>query len=110
MLGKAFINIGANLKPLQAAMGKAHKMITSAMKSMASSAASGIGNILKSGFDGIVKGAKYAAAALLGVGVASVKMAMDAESNVATFRALMGEGADEAEKWAETFSKSIRVR
>jgi len=61
----------------------------------------------KSTFSKMKRYAKWAVVALAGVGIASVKMAMDAEESENLFEVSMGNMADATRKWSEELSKAL---
>ena len=71
-LGQASVNIGANLKPLQEGIGRAKTMLSRGIRSMGMSAVRGIGRLFSRMFDTIVRSAKYATAAIVGMFAASI--------------------------------------
>lgn len=102
-LGKAKVNILANLKPLQRGLMNAK----TAVKGMVKSIASGSFKILRAGLVKITQAAKVAGAAILGIGIASVKIASDAQETANLFQVSMGDMADAAEEWVRRFAASI---
>lgn len=102
-LGKATVNILANLKPLRRGLINARLAVTK----MVSSISRGAFNILRAGLRKITALAKITAAALLGIGIASVKIAADAEETENLFTISMDKQIDAARLWVSEYSKSV---
>lgn len=109
-LGLAAINITANLKPLKKGLARANMLIRGMVKRAGSVMKSGFSlafRAIKSGLRTIIRLAKIAAAALLGIGIASVKIASDVQETDNLFKISMGSMADEAQSFATEYSKSL---
>jgi len=134
-LGNATVNITLNLAPLKDGLKRA-KVSVSAFRTEATSnmrkfsraaargfkslarvakrAASGIKRafrsafaFLRSGFNKIISLSKITAAALLGIAIASVKVASDTQETDNLFKISMGSMADSAATFARDYSKSL---
>ena len=101
-LGKAIINIMANLSPLKKGLANA----ASLTKKMVGSISRGAFNVLKTGLRKIITLAKLASVALLGIGIASAKIAADSAEAINLFNESLGDSKDEARAWAEQYSES----
>jgi hypothetical protein len=104
-LGKAVVNILANLKPLKRGLLAARVLVSRMVTSISRTSF----NLLKSGLRKIMSLAKLAAIAILGVGIASVKVASDSVETENLFRQSFGKMADEADRWAKKYSKSLNL-
>jgi len=124
-LGKATVNITANLKPLKEGLARAKSAVSSSVtrisrdikkigkvargvqKSLKFAVKfSGVGFVL-GGLKKIINLSKLATAAILGIGIASVKIATDIEETENLFRISMGSMAEEAEAFAKDYSRSL---
>jgi hypothetical protein len=111
-LGKATVNIMANLKPLQRGLKNANAAIKSMVKRAGSAMRAGFRasfKVITAGFRNIIRLAKLAAAAIIGIGIASVKIASDVQETENLFRISMGKMAASAQKWATSYSKSLNL-
>jgi hypothetical protein len=109
-LGLAAIDITANLAPLRKGIARANGLIKGMVKRAGSVMKSGFAlafRAIKSGLRTITRLAKITAAALLGIGIASVKIASDVVETDNLFRISMGSMADEAAAFAFEYSKSL---
>ena len=109
-LGKATVNILANLKPLQRGLATARV----AVKKMVSVAGSALKTGFKAGFRAVTSGlrrianlAKMAAIAILGIGIASIKVASDVQETENLFKISMGNMAEAAGVWVKEYSRSL---
>lgn len=102
-LGKAVVNIMANLGPLKRGLANA----AIATKKMVGSISNGAFRVLSSGIRSVIRLAKTATIALLGIGAASVKIAMDAEETENLFVESMGNMTDASRRWVQEYSKSM---
>ncbi|RKY06703.1 MAG: hypothetical protein DRP56_06935 [Planctomycetota bacterium] len=102
-LGKAVVNIMANLGPLKRGLANA----AIATKKMVGSISKGAFRVLSSGIRSVIRLAKTATIALLGIGAASVKIAMDAEETENLFVESMGNMTDASRRWVQEYSKSM---
>lgn len=64
-------------------------------------------SIMVSGMKTVVRWAKITAAALVGIGIASVKIATDVQETENLFNISMGSMSKSANKWAKEYSKSL---
>ena len=94
-LGDAFVDIRANLKPLVAGLKKARRATVNSMRAISSVALKGLTFGFKKAwaaakklFNGIKRLAQIAAAAIIGVTIATAKMAGGFERSMARVRAL----------------------
>jgi len=134
-LGKATVNILANLKPLKAGLRKARAAVLKATRDIKRDRAltrEALGNlfelsglkralgvvrfgftslfkIVRVGFRNMIRLSKLAAAALLGIGIASIKIASDVVETKNLFKISMGEMADAAERWSRDYSRSLNL-
>ena len=111
-LGTATVNIGANLSPLRRGLMNAQTLVAksvSVMGSLFKSVLGGALNIVTSLFHKIVAAAKYASIALIGVGIASLKMAADAEETENLFVESMGSMSDAARDWVKETATALRM-
>jgi hypothetical protein len=124
-LGKATVNITANLKPLRKALMQARASVKSSIKKIGATIkkikviAAGVQKSLRfvakfSGFNLVMTGlrkiaglAKIAALAILGIGIASVKIASDVNETENLFRISMGNMAESADAWVKQYSNSL---
>jgi hypothetical protein len=109
-LGLAKIDITANLAPLRKGIARANGLIKGMIKRAGSVMKSGFSlafRAIKSGLRTITRLAKITAAALLGIGIASVKIASDVQETDNLFKISMGSMADEAQAFATEYSKSL---
>lgn len=91
-LGEAWVNIRANMKPLQAGLKKAFTMVKNVMRKMTSF---------------ITRATKWAALGFVAVSTAAVKMAMDAQESENLFEVSMGNMARATRKWSDQMSKAL---
>jgi len=105
-LGSAYVDIRANLKPLRAGLKLARKTVATAMGGI-TSVIKGSAVMIKKALSGILKAVKWVTIALLGIGVASVKMAMDAIESENLFEVSMKSMADSTRKWSKEISNSM---
>lgn len=91
-LGEAWVNIRANLKPLQAGLRKAFKSVS---------------NMLKRITRTIIRAGKWAAVGFIAISTAAVKMAMDVEESENLFEVSMGKMARATRKWSEQLSAAL---
>jgi len=75
-------------------------------RTMRSALSSGL-KFIQSGLNSIIRLSKLAAIALLGIGVASVKVSADMQETSNLFDVAMGSMAGSAEKWAKDYSGSL---
>ncbi len=111
-LGKAKVNILANLKPLKRGLINARTLITGFMKRAGSVMKFGFTSafkVINKGLRKIVSLAKLAAAALIGIGIASLKIAADVEESENLFEIAFGDMADDVDKWAQKYSKATKL-
>lgn len=111
-LGKAKVNILANLKPLKRGLISAKAAIVGFMKRAGSVMKFGFTSafkVINSGLRKIVRLAKLAAVALIGIGIASIKIASDVVETENLFKISMGSMADSAGKFAKDYSKSLNL-
>lgn len=109
-LGKATVNILANLKPLKRGLLQAQVAVSSMVKRAGSLMKTGFTagfRIISAGLAKITRLAKIAALALLGIGAASVKIAADTEETANLFDISMGSMADSANEWVREYSSSL---
>jgi hypothetical protein len=109
-LGLAAIDITANLMPLRKGIARANTLIRGMVKRAGSIMKSGFSlafRAIKSGLRTITRLAKITAVALLGIGIASVKIASDVQETDNLFKISMGSMADEAQAFASEYSKSL---
>jgi hypothetical protein len=104
-LGKAVVNILANLKPLKRGLLNAKVLVTKMVSSITRTSF----NILKAGLRKIISLAKLAAVSILGIGIASAKVASDSVETENLFTQSFGDMADAADKWAKEYSKSLNL-
>lgn len=112
-LGKAVINISANLAPLRRGLISAKAAVVSSMAaigrsvtSMAKNLVGGAFRIISSGLRKLISLAKLAAIALLGIGIASVKISVDAEETENLFVESMGGMLNATRAWVTEYSKA----
>lgn len=91
-LGEAWVNIRANMKPLQAGLKKAFGMVKSVMRRMTRI---------------ITRAAKWAAVGFVAISTAAIKMAMDAQESENLFEVSMGRMAEATRYWSDRISKSL---
>jgi len=111
-LGKAVVDITANLKPLRAALAKAEGQVRGMIRRVGVALRRGFGmgfKAIQRALGSVVRLAKIAAAAILGIGVASVKIASDVQETDNLFRISMGSMAEEAAAFARNYSKSLNL-
>lgn len=111
-LGKATVNILANLKPLQRGLKNANAAVKAMVKRAGSAMRTGFRasfKLISAGFRNIIRLAKLAAAAIIGIGIASVKIASDVQETENLFRISMGNMAASAQRWATSYSKSLNL-
>jgi hypothetical protein len=109
-LGKATVNIVANLKPLKRGLAQARGAITSMVKRAGSALRTGFNvgfRVISSGLARITRLAKLTALAILGIGIASVKIASDVIETDNLFEIAMGNMTTSAQKWSTEYSKSL---
>lgn len=109
-LGKATVNILANLAPLKKGLISAKALVSTMVKSAGSAIKSGFSaafRVVTAGLRKIISLAKLAALAMLGIGAASVKIAADAEEADNLFTVAMGSMTESAQKWVSEYSKSL---
>jgi len=102
--------IKAQLNDIKQHFSKTATSITARAKKMsvmAGAAFSKMASFAKSAFNKIKQYAKWAVVALLGVGTASIKMAMDAQESENLFEVTMGGMAASTRKWSEELSKAL---
>jgi len=103
-LGKAFVTIGAKMKPLEKAFSKTRTMVTQW--------AGGIQRRLGAVFSGIVRKAKWmalgVAAAFVMIAKKTAEIGMAAQETENLFRVSMKKMTAEAEAWANKYAKIIR--
>lgn len=112
-LGEAKVNIRANLRPLRMGLKKARLLVTKSMKSLAGGVIGGIGRVIKSTVRTVITSVRrmvrIVTVALLAIGVASVKMAADAEESENLFDVSMGKMRDSVRAWSEVLSKALKL-
>lgn len=91
-LGEAWVNIRANLKPLQEGLRKAFKSVS---------------NMLRRITRTIIRAGKWAAVGFVAISAAAVKMAMDAEESENLFEVSMGKMAAATRKWSDRIANSL---
>lgn len=91
-LGEAWVNIRANLKPLQAGLRKAFKSVSDMLRRITRT---------------IIRAGKWAAIGFVAISTAAVKMAMDAEESENLFEVAMGKMARATRKWSDQISKAL---
>jgi len=91
-LGDAKVNIRANLAPLRSGLRAARSAVTNAMRSVART---------------IKRSMKIAAVAIAAVGVASLKLAMDAEESENLFTVSMGRMAKATREWSDNLADAL---
>ena len=112
-LGKAVVNITANLAPLKRGLASARLIIASSMKRFASGILTGIGSIVKRTMATITRTVRRAARiitlAFIAIGAASVKFASDAAEANNLFEVSFGSLTKEMEDWTRKFSKALQL-
>jgi len=113
-LGEIRVRLAADMKKLSDGLKKAGSAIRSFGRSVESwmrRAGAAILRFVKNAATRLLNFAKrtlkYVAVALTGIGIASVKMAMDAEESENLFRESMGRMGDAARKWSEEVSSAL---
>ncbi len=109
-LGKAKVNIVANLAPLKRGLISARAAVTRFVKISGAAMKTGFSagfRIISRGLRNIVSLAKLASAAILGIVIASVKVRSDVQETENLFTISMGKMADKAAVWVEEYSRSL---
>lgn len=109
-LGKAKVNIVANLAPLKRGLISARAAVTRFVKISGAAMKTGFSagfRIISRGLRNIVSLSKLAAAAILGIVIASVKVRSDVQETENLFTISMGKMADKAAVWVEEYSRSL---
>ena len=91
-LGEAVVNIRANLAPLSAGLKKAFSMVKGSITAIGKK---------------VINAGKWIGAALIGVGIASVKMAADMEESENLFEVSMGNMAKSTREWSDELSNAL---
>ncbi len=91
-LGEAWVNIRANLKPLQAGLRKAFKSVSDMLRRITRT---------------IIRAGKWAVIGFIAISTAAAKMAMDAEESENLFEVAMGKMAQTTRKWSDQISKTL---
>ena len=91
-LGEAYVNIRANLAPLEKGLARARQLVTSSLRRIARAT---------------MRMGKIAVVALLAIGAAAVKVAMDAQESENLFEVSMGKMADSTRKWSDELSGAL---
>lgn len=102
----ANVVIDVNMKKLAAQLAKA-RTVSTRTATMMQKSFKRMGRVLSRVFRVAARAAKWASLAILGVGIASVKMAMDAEESENLFEVSMGRMADAARKWSKEMSDAL---
>ena len=112
-LGKAVVNITANLAPLKRQLASARLLIISSMKKFAAGTFRGLTSIISSTMSRVVstvrRAAKIITVALIGIGIASVKFASDAAEANNLFEVSFGSLTKEMEAWTSSFAKALQL-
>jgi len=109
-LGKATVNILANLKPLKRGLISANAAVVGFVKRAGSVMKFGFTaafRVIKAGLRKITSLAKIAAVAMIGIGIASVKVASDVQETDNLFKISMGSMSKDAQSFAAKYSKSM---
>lgn len=109
MLGKAVVKIFGDLKPLQQAVAKARTLISRSIGGIARTIRNGIGRAMSFAVSSVKKAALLITASLTAIGVASMKLAMDAEESENLFSVSMGDMAESTRAWSEDLAKRLRL-
>ena len=104
--GKAFVDIGANLKPLKQGLLNAKAIVKKGIGTI-SSGLKGAFGLIQSGLTKIIRLAKLAAIALAGIGIATVKLSSDVEETENLFVESVGDMIDVAREWATEYSVAL---
>jgi hypothetical protein len=104
----ANIALEVDIKRLKSQLAKAKAASTKTATSMQKSFKK-MSKASDRAFSAIVKAAKYAAAAILAVGIASVKMAADIEDSEDFFVMSMGNMADSTRQWSEELADALHI-
>ncbi len=104
----AEVILDVNTARLAADLRKAEALVTRSVKKT-NKVFKQMDRAIQRSFRVITRLAKLAATALLAVGVASIKMAMDAEESENLFEVSMGNMADATRQWSEELSKALRL-
>ena len=107
VLGEAKVKITGDLKPLNAAFRRARNLTSSAVKSIGRTIFKGITGAVKKAARVVKQTVKIIIAAIVAIGVASVKMAMDAEESENLFEVSMENMSKAARRWSDELSKSL---
>ncbi len=104
----ADVVLEVNVRKLEAQLAKARTAsIRTATKMQ--SAFKRMGRVTNRIFSKMARGAKFASLAILGIGIASVKMAMDAQESENLFEVSMGNMATAARRWSEELSDALHL-
>jgi hypothetical protein len=104
-LGKAVVNILANLKPLKRGLLNAKALVSKMVSNISRTSF----NILKTGLRKIISLAKLAAVAILGIGVASAKTASDAAETQNLYEVAFGKMKDSADDWVNDYVQKTNI-
>jgi len=91
-LGEAWVNIRANLKPLQAGLRKAFRSVSDMLRRITHT---------------IIRAGKWATIGFVAISTAAVKMAMDVEESENLFEVSMGQMAAATRNWSEQLSAAL---
>ncbi len=110
-LGEARIAIRANLGPLRSGLRRARGMLRTGLISIARTAMRGVTSMISSVMHTITntirRVVKYATVALLAIGVASVKWAMDTQESENLFVVSMGNMAEAVKEWSDDLAEAL---
>jgi len=102
----ASVKIAVDDTRLPAQLARAKSLVTRTVSSI-SGAFGKIATSFRAAFDKVARYAKWAVVALAGIGIASVKMAMNAEESENLFVVSMGKMAASTRAWSEELSKAL---
>jgi len=102
---KAHVSMAKAADKAAASAVKAHN----AMVRKVEKAFTRMGRHIQNVYSTATRYAKYAAAAILGIGLASTKMAMDAEESENLYEMSMGKMADSTRAWSEELSEALYI-
>ena len=112
-LGKAVVNITANLAPLKRGLVSARLLVSRSMKRFVSGVAGGIASIVRRTMASIVtvvrRTVKITLAAFVAIGIASVKFASDAAEANNLFEVSFADLTKEMEDWTRSLAGALRL-
>ncbi len=112
-LGKAVVNIQANLAPLKRGLARARTLLGSSLKGFATGILGGIASVIKRTMSAIVTTVKRAVAiitaATIAIGIVSVKAASDMVEANNLFAVSFGKLTKEMENWTLAFADSLKL-